>query len=600
MNKKFGRIITISLAAMTIAGCFGSAAYAEEGMQTLAVQEYEEGIAADRSENAYASAFYGLWSLPVTVGDSETRNIYVYTPSSYYPCCQMLFIAVPEGVSAEEFANQSGWVSVAEENAFGITFLEGEWNTDDPSGDIEYILAAVNGAGTLIDAGSGFRSIVGYGDGGTAVQNFILNYPALFAGAVTFGADDISRESIQAAGDKLSYVFAVNGDFTTTLDTYNKEVKMPVWVINDGNENADLIEYWKTANDVADEGLSNEYAEVYNEEVILTTETANNKTISRVWVSDIPNAAEQYDEEFSSYVWNSFLADTARFSAEPNGGLRSIYTSEEVGMTRETVEVDGTERSWLMYVPEDYDGSEELPLVVALHGFTATSECMMVDSEWWRVAEARNLAVAFPQGLTTEDSPTALPRWFSDSEIETDIAFVDAMLDQICETYNIDQSRIYCTGHSNGGFETDVLGENLTERFAAISNVGGAYSPREYEGIEFEGVYLPSWLIVGEYDLADQSNLSEGTASYSNVMKNLAENGIDPETAKTTEFEDGSYYTLTYYGTEDQIPMVQYSVKDDFNHTYAPEFSWKLWDEFFSKYSRGEDGTLYYCGQPVK
>lgn len=589
--KGLSRILSIFLMVLLVVG---SMAFAEG----LTVNEFTTELTVDRTENAYRSAYEGLWHLPVDVNGTE-RDLYVYTPTTYYPCRELLFIALPSGMSAESFANDSAWVEIAEKYSFCLGLLEGEWS-EDASADIDFVIAANSAIGSVVDCGSGFRYIMGYGDGGTMVQRFLLNYPSLFAGAVTLGAADISEEEIVAAGEKAACAFAGNGDFSTTIEGYlNSDVKMPVWVINDGNENQALIEYWKTANNTRDEGLSNAYATVYNQDVMTSVESKNNRAISRVWVSEMEGAASNFDPELTEYIWDSFLSEIYRFSAEPTGGLRLSYDMEEVGMFEESVEVDGTTRTWWTYLPSSYDGSEEIPLVVVFHGYSATSECIAADSEWWRVAEARNLAVVFPQGTTDASSLSAYPRWMSTGETaQIDVNFVNAMLDQLIEEYAIDESRIYATGHSNGGQQTDSVGLALKERFAAYANVGGAYAEVDYESQSFDGVYTASWLIVGEYDLQGQSDISQGN-SYTNLRRSLKVNGVDAdlEEAEHVDADNGAYSLRTYW--IEGAPLVNFTEQHNFHHTYAPSYSWMLWDNFFSAFSRGEDGTLYYCGEAV-
>ena len=47
------------------------------------------------------------------------------------------------------------------------------------------------------------------------------------------------------------------------------------------------------------------------------------------------------------------------------------------------------------------------------------------------------------------------------------------------------------------------------------------------------------------------------------------------------------------------VPLVQYTVVKDTPHVYLQEESTAIWNEFFSRYSRGTDGTLYYQGAAV-
>ena len=91
-------------------------------------------VTVDTSTNLYISAYYGLWSMDVEVNDN-VRNMCVYVPQNYFPCCDMLLVLAPDGKSAEEFANESGWMPLAEKYGFGIPFFEadeGMWNLKDP------------------------------------------------------------------------------------------------------------------------------------------------------------------------------------------------------------------------------------------------------------------------------------------------------------------------------------------------------------------------------------------------------------------------------------------------------------------------------------
>ena len=66
---------------------------------------------------------------------------------------------------------------------------------------------------------------------------------------------------------------------------------------------------------------------------------------------------------------------------------------------------------------------------------------------------------------------------------------------------------------------------------------------------------------------------------------------------ESTSYE-GSFVTKSFMG-QGNVPLVKYTVVKDTPHVYLQEESVAIWDEFFTQYTRGADGTLYYQGAPV-
>ena len=54
-----------------------------------------------------------------------------------------------------------------------------------------------------------------------------------------------------------------------------------------------------------------------------------------------------------------------------------------------------------------------------------------------------------------------------------DVGFVSALIDQLEQDYCIDSRRVFSTGMSNGGFLTNRLGCELSDKIAAIAPVAG-------------------------------------------------------------------------------------------------------------------------------
>ena len=58
-----------------------------------------------------------------------------------------------------------------------------------------------------------------------------------------------------------------------------------------------------------------------------------------------------------------------------------------------------------------------------------------------------------------------------------DLGFIDALINELSTTYNIDTNRIYAAGFSLGGFFSFELACQYSDTFAAIAPVSGVMTP---------------------------------------------------------------------------------------------------------------------------
>jgi poly(3-hydroxybutyrate) depolymerase len=586
--------------------CTSSVSMASE----IPVQQFDPNITIDTSENLYTPGFYGLCARPIDVDGTE-RMIYVYTPKNYEPCCEMLLVFVPNGKTGPEFAGECGLTVLSEKYGFGMAFYEGlnaKWDLENPENEIAYYLAAAKIIGTreIIDTSEASLYISGYGEGSDIAQYIALNHNAMFAGGLFMGGSDISAEYLTEVGEKQNFPFGINSDFTTQIDGYyNKDTALPVWIVNDGNKNAALIEYWKTANETLDKGLTNGYAKIYEQDKLSLTQTINNKPYSRVWVSDIAGAASYFDPTFQEFAWTEFLTQLNRFTSEANGAFRQDFTMDQIGAKKYDLVVNGENRYYYVYAPTYYDGSKPLPVVLALPGHSISAALFAQQTEWWRLAESSNFLVVFGMGSRCPRHPLSGCNYWGTTgeELEKELAYFDQVLAGMKETYNVDSTRIYVTGHSNGGRMTRILAEVRPEVFAAAANVAGLYSiPTDtaYELPKAAAVKIPYLAIAGKYDGKQGIDYVyvEGERAYEDIRRQLALN--DMLDAKEEVKDTGTYTKITYRGTNLNIPMVQYMSGYLFHHCYTPEQAKMIWEELFCYFSRGEDGTIYYLGTPVE
>jgi polyhydroxybutyrate depolymerase len=138
--------------------------------------------------------------------------------------------------------------------------------------------------------------------------------------------------------------------------------------------------------------------------------------------------------------------------------------------TMDTIMHDGIIRTFLLHVPPDYSVVNEIPLVVALHGYTSSATDFENGSRLSDKADEAGFIVVYPNGLAypwTSSNPQA---WNAGSQYEEwtrgtdDVGFIDDMIELIKRHYSIDASRIYVTGHSNGSRMTYRVGFELSLR----------------------------------------------------------------------------------------------------------------------------------------
>ncbi len=142
--------------------------------------------------------------------------------------------------------------------------------------------------------------------------------------------------------------------------------------------------------------------------------------------------------------------------------------------------IDGAQRSYLLYVPNDYSGQEEWPLVINFHGFgsNATNQ-MNIHSKMNAVADTGHFLIAYPEGLEVNNLifGGAAPGWNVEgaySASHDDIAFTDSLIDHVKADFNIDYGRVHATGWSNGSEMALYLACALENKIASVGGVSGS------------------------------------------------------------------------------------------------------------------------------
>ena len=151
----------------------------------------------------------------------------------------------------------------------------------------------------------------------------------------------------------------------------------------------------------------------------------------------------------------TFVPFILLFFARPVFGQGEVLT--------ERIQHDGRTREYRLFVPSGYSPDTPTPFVFNLHGLTGNGFSQMNSSQMNAVAEEEGFLVAYPSAIAGN--------WFTPAD--QDLGFIDLLLETIQADYNVDESRVYSTGMSQGGIMSYMLGASRSDTFAAIASVTG-------------------------------------------------------------------------------------------------------------------------------
>ncbi len=199
------------------------------------------------------------------------------------------------------------------------------------------------------------------------------------------------------------------------------------------------------------------------------------------------------------------IADTAMTggaaSTETTGPL---YGSEGCGKSGQgipdTIDVDGQERTFVLDVPDAYDPTRAYPLVTAWHGLGGDGA---LARSYFGIRDqvGDDAIVVYPDGLYAHGGTG----WDLTAD-GRDAAFFDALTERLFAELCIDEERVFATGHSYGGYMSNLLGCARADVLAAIAPVAGG--PTWWAGCNDK---VAAWVTHGSGDTV--VDLSEGEAT---------------------------------------------------------------------------------------
>ena len=210
-----------------------------------------------------------------------------------------------------------------------------------------------------------------------------------------------------------------------------------------------------------------------------------------------------------------------------------------------SLKADGRTRTYLVYVPHDYDRARPAAAVLAFHGGITNARWMAEFSGLNEKAEAAGFIAVYPEGTGLRDTMLTFNVGhccgYAQRNNVDDVAFVRALLHDLSRAVNLDPRRIYATGISNGGMMAYRLACELSDRIAAIAPVGGPIGTHACQPVR----PVPVMHFHGSDDqfarFEGGSGIGPSRVAFNSVDHTISgwlkRNGC-PGTAETTSFPD--------------------------------------------------------------
>jgi polyhydroxybutyrate depolymerase len=158
-------------------------------------------------------------------------------------------------------------------------------------------------------------------------------------------------------------------------------------------------------------------------------------------------------------------------------GLTPVSAQTLTETTHSVVAPDGATRWFKVFTPSNLGNPAKV--VIVLHGGGLDYDQTTANSqyEWRELATEQGILVVYPNGTKTTGETNGEEQHWNDCRTDAgtnnvnagDVGFMNTMLDWLQANYNVDQSRVYAVGTSNGGMMSYRLAREMSDRIAAIA-----------------------------------------------------------------------------------------------------------------------------------
>lgn len=220
--------------------------------------------------------------------------------------------------------------------------------------------------------------------------------------------------------------------------------------------------------------------------------------------------------------------------------------------TQHSFQFDNVTRNYWLYVPPMYNVSNPASVVVTLHGMGDNASNFR-NIGFNLVADTANILILVPDALT--DALTSMTAWNSGAgtmgyypnSTVNDKGFINAMVDSTVSNYAVNEHQVYICGFSMGGFMTQKMALQASNKFAAFASAAGTVGSGT--PAVFPGRALPIAHFHGTKDATVGYNNNMYGINVDSLVNFWVDNNNCNTTPTTTILPDtqADNYVVTHY-----------------------------------------------------
>jgi len=402
--------------------------------------------------------------------NSDIRCVYYLSEQCRtWIAAKTIFLLAPNEIASsaeklEAFAADSGWLDAVEKDGavLVLPIAERGWQNENID-RIKKTYKAVWADAQSPDPGD-IRGTVwcwetlifltGYREGAVFAGNAAVAHPNAFADVAMIDGvpDDYTR------GEQRSDQWLLP-DASPESMRKNREIPVSVWML--GNEDTTAAEAYFRAN----------------------AQSPDQVTVTRGSFAPSAETTTLMMKEFNTRI---------RWKNSPDGTPARCLLEEEFLTSGEYaadfVDHNGFRYPFYTRIPKGKQSTANLPVVISLHGHGESARLFSGKNGWPQLSDETGEFL-----LVLPDSPQNA--WL----VERDEGMLAPMIEKLVQRYQIDRSRVYLTGFSNGGMATCWFGTRHPQLFAAISPWNPPMQAWE-ANLLHEGWQMPLFAVNGDKD----------------------------------------------------------------------------------------------------
>ena len=149
-----------------------------------------------------------------------------------------------------------------------------------------------------------------------------------------------------------------------------------------------------------------------------------------------------------------------------------LNSTQSITQSMISILVNEEERIFRLSVPSSEAGTK-LPIVIAFHGGGGSEEDFQQQNEFDQLGEEEKFIMAY--AIAESDRTASEGEWYLNTAATSkdDNHFSEAIVDELSNSYCIDEERLYAIGYSLGSMFTYEIACQLNHRFAAVASFAG-------------------------------------------------------------------------------------------------------------------------------